>query len=43
MSDKVVAELAVGQGPDLDEAVPPGRNDEGDGLGGAETDAADPF
>ena len=43
MADEVVAELAVGEVPDLDEAVPAGGDDEGDGLAGAEADAGDPL
>ena len=43
VADEVVAELAVGEVPDLDEAVPAGGDDEGDGLAGAEADAGDPL
>jgi hypothetical protein len=43
VSDEVVAELAVGEVPDLDETIPSGRDDEWDRLGRRETDARDPF
>ena len=43
VSDKVVAELAVGEVPDLDETIPSGRDDEWDRLGRREANARDPF
>lgn len=43
VADEVGAELAVGQGPDLDELVPAAGNNEGDGLGGGEPNARDPL
>ena len=43
VSNKVVAELAVGQGPDLHETIPSAGDDEGNRLGRAESDAGDPF
>ena len=41
--DEVVAELAVREGPDLHEAIPPARDDEGHRLGRAEADAGHPL
>jgi hypothetical protein len=43
VSHQVVAELAVGQVPDLDETIPSGRDNEWDRLRRRETDARDPF
>lgn len=43
VSDKVVAELAVGQGPNLDQTVPSARDNEWDRLGRRETNTRDPF
>ena len=43
MSHKVVAELAVGQIPDLDKTIPAARNNEGDRLGRRESDARNPL
>jgi hypothetical protein len=43
VSDKVVAELAVGQVPDLHKSVPSTRNNEGNRLGRREADARNPF
>ena len=43
MSYEVVSELAVRQGPDLDEPVPPARDDERNGLRRRESDARDPL
>jgi hypothetical protein len=43
VSDKVVAELAVGEVPDLDETIPSGRHNEWDRLGRREANARDPF
>ena len=43
VANEVVAELAVGQGPDLDETVPSGRDNEGDSLRRAEPDTRDPL
>jgi hypothetical protein len=43
VSNEVVAEFAVGQGPDLDETIPSTRDNERDALGGRETDAGYPL
>ena len=43
MSDEVGAELAVGEGPDLDQTVPSGGDDDRDGLGRGKADAGDPL
>jgi len=43
VADKVVAELAVGQSPNLDKTVPSAGNDEGHALARAETDAGHPL
>mmetsp|Transcript_18060 Transcript_18060/g.37881 ORF Transcript_18060/g.37881 Transcript_18060/m.37881 type:complete len:298 (+) Transcript_18060:303-1196(+) len=43
VSNKVVAEFAVGQRPDLDKSVPSARDDEGNALRRTETNAGDPL
>ena len=43
MSHKVVAELAVGQIPDLDKTIPSARNNEGNRLRRRESDARNPL
>jgi hypothetical protein len=43
VSDQVVAEFAIGQVPDLDEAIPTARDNQWDGLGRRKADARDPF
>jgi hypothetical protein len=43
VSDQIIAELAVGQVPDLDEAIPTGRHNQGNGLGRREAYARDPL
>lgn len=43
MSSEVGLELAVSKIPDLDDFVPASRNNDGVGLVGRESDAADPF
>lgn len=43
VSDEVVSELAVRQGPDLDKPVPPARDDERHGLRRRESDTRDPL
>ena len=43
MSNKVVAELAVGQIPDLDKTIPTARDNERDRLGRRESDARNPL
>jgi hypothetical protein len=42
VSHKIVAELAVGKGKDLDKSVPSARNNQRDRLGRAEANARDP-
>ncbi len=43
MTDEIVPELAIREGPDLDEAVPPARHDERYALARAESDAGHPL
>jgi len=43
VSNKIVSELAVGQVPDLDQAIPAGRNDQRDLLRRGEAYAGHPF
>lgn len=43
VADEVGVQLAVGQGPDLDQLVPPGGHDDGGGWRGRETHARHPL
>jgi hypothetical protein len=43
VSNEVIAELAVGQGPNLHKTVPSSRNDEGNGNRRREANAGNPF
>jgi len=43
VSIEVIAQLAVGERPDLDKLVPTARDDKGDGLRRAEANAGDPL
>jgi len=43
MSNKIISELAISQGPNLDKAIPSTGNNEGNRLARAESNAGNPF